>query len=144
MTQDENRSLPRLLMAGHGVYIRPFGRRLSLFGPCVPSAGHALVGGARFCGRIQFRDLSRQPRPRETLEFIRQRGFHGVAAVPESPVGDELVNLVEQVGVQRECDFALWHRGMPRPSKPSARTSGTPSSRASVTTRGTRRTIGPI
>ena len=61
---------------------------------------------------IQLGGFAGESGPSEAVEFVGKRRFDGLAAIPESLLGDEFVDLLKQFCVSGQRDFGVWHGGM--------------------------------
>ncbi len=46
------------------------------------------------------------------MQLVRQGGFEGLAAIAKLLLANEVIDLLKQIGVDRQGDFGFWHGGM--------------------------------
>ena len=59
--------------------------------------------------RIELGALPGQPGAGYSLEFLGERGFDGLAPIPEALMSDQLVDADHQLGFEGQCNFRLRH-----------------------------------
>ena len=112
VTQDEHGSLARLLVAPDRVQIGPTNLAPQYSGHDSSASANPSSASCFSSSGFSFA-ASRARRVRaHSMELVREGRFDCLTAIPKLLPDDEVVDLLEQAGVQGEGDFGLRHGGM--------------------------------
>ena len=84
----------------------PLSIRASLATP-----GQAFVGQGLFFTRVEFGAFAGEAGSGEARDGVGKRGLDGLASIGEAPGGQQSIHPFEQVRIDRDRDFGLWHGG---------------------------------